>query len=279
MRKKRVKPEITEVREYQTKTSGLFFIVDGILLRKQSAFQLIEVAENHDYGKILFLDGLVQTTERDEFFYHEMLVHPAFAVHPSPKDVLIIGGGDGGTLREVLRHPVEQAVIVEIDAEVIETAKTFFPWLGPALDDGRSELIVDDGIRFAAETERTFDIVFVDSSEPIGPSSVLHTPEFYRSLKERLNPGGIVASQIGSPFFHAGAIASELDFLKKIFKIVRLYTGPVPTYPGGTWSYVFLSDDRPPLPALHPPVSGLRYFTPPVHEASFRINDKNEVTS
>ncbi|MBU4203458.1 MAG: polyamine aminopropyltransferase [Acidobacteria bacterium] len=279
MRKKRIKPDITEIREYQTKTSGLFFVVDGILFRKQSEFQLIEVVENRDYGKILFLDGLVQTTERDEYFYHEMLVHPAFGAHPGPKDVLIIGGGDGGTLREVLRHPVERAVLVEIDPDVIEAAKKYFEWLGPALDDNRAELIVADGIRFAADTDRTFDLVFVDSSEPIGPSSVLHTPEFYQRLRERLNPGGIISSQIGSPFFHAAAIDREHRFLRDIFRIVRLYTGPVPTYPGGTWSYVFLSDTRAPLPALHPPPAGLKYFNPAVHEACFRLNDTEEVKS
>ncbi|MCJ7679326.1 MAG: fused MFS/spermidine synthase, partial [Candidatus Aminicenantes bacterium] len=173
------------------------------------------------------------------------------------------------------RHPVERAALVEIDPEVIEAAKKYFEWLGPALDDGRSELIVDDGIRFAAETNRTFDLVFVDSSEAIGPSSVLHTPEFYRSLKSRLTPGGIVASQIGSPFFHAAAIKKEIDFLKDIFPVVRLYTGPVPTYPGGTWNYVFLSDSRSPLPALHPPSADLRYFNAHVHEASFWMNEAN----
>ncbi|MGB9893738.1 MAG: spermidine synthase, partial [Candidatus Saccharicenans sp.] len=140
MKAKALSSDRKEAKEYQTDSSGIFFKVKKVLYEKKSAFQKIEIIENDFYGRVLFLDGLVQTTERDEFFYHEMLVHPALACHPRPEKVLIIGGGDGGALREVLRHPVKKAWLVEIDQEVIRACQKYFPWLDKALSDPRAEL-------------------------------------------------------------------------------------------------------------------------------------------
>ncbi|MFC2156915.1 polyamine aminopropyltransferase [Acidobacteriota bacterium] len=269
--KNNIRNERPEIREYHSDSTGVFFQISRLLLREVSRFQRIEVFENPFFGKVLVLDGLIQTTERDEFFYHEMLVHPALNSHPSPKDVLIIGGGDGGTLREVLRYPVEQATLVEIDSKVIDVCREAFPWLNPALEDERSRLVIDDGTKFVQETADKFDVILVDSSEPIGPSTPLHSEEFYLNLKEKLNTDGIVAGQIGSPLFHMEAIKREYGFLRKIFKYVALYTGPVPTYPGGTWCYAFLSDWTLPGGTEHPLPPDLTFFNQEMWKSVFSL--------
>jgi spermidine synthase len=269
-RRKKIKAS-SEAREFQTETSGLFFKIRKLLKSGTSEYQRIEVFENQDWGSVLLLDGLVQTTEKDEFFYHEMLVHPAFIVHPEPQNVLIIGGGDGGVLREVLRYPVKKAVLVEIDDQVIQAAKAYFPWLKPALEDSRSELIVEDGRLFVERTQYRFDVVIIDSSEPIGPSSPLHEKEFYRLLKSRMNPGGIVMAQVASPFFQMDQIERKQVFFKELFRTARFYLGTVPTYPGGSWCYIYLSDDVEPLDIKREPVSGLKVFNTDVYRAAFAL--------
>jgi len=262
----------TEARELQTPTSGIFFKVRKVLYDRTSAFQRIEIIENGEYGRVLFLDGLVQTTEKDEFYYHEMLVHPAMASHPAPRKVLIIGGGDGGALREVLKHPVERAWMVEIDGRVIEACREHFDWLEPALSDGRAELFVGDGNVFIRETKEKFDVILVDSSDPVGPSTVLHEEGFYRKLRTRLRPGGIIAAQAGSLALHQNQHAAKIRFLRRMFEHPRFYLGPVPTYPVGMWCYSFLSDAVDPTAkkVLRIP-EGLMYYNPEVHRAAFAL--------
>ena len=262
----------TEAREYQTGASGIFFTVKDVLYEGRSKFQRIEIVRNKDYGKVLLLDGLVQTTERDEFYYHEMLVHPALCSHRRPAKVLIIGGGDGGALREVLKHPVEKAWLVEIDGQVVEACRRHFPWLRATFRDPRAELVVEDGNVFIDKVRETFDVIIVDSSDPVGPSTVLHQEAFYRKLKSKLNPGGIVAAQAGSLMLHLESHARKRAFLKKIFKRASLYLGPVPTYPVGTWCYDFLSDKVDPakVGTLYIP-DGLRYFNREIYRAAFAL--------
>src|SRR5512136_398952 len=258
----------TEAREYQTGASGILFTVQKVLYEGRSKFQRIEIIRNKDYGRVLLLDGLVQTTERDEFYYHEMLVHPALASHARPKNVLIIGGGDGGALREALKHPVKKAFLVEIDGKVIEACAEHFPWLKGAFKDPRAELVVADGNVFIDKVREKFDVILVDSSDPVGPSTVLHQEAFYRKLKSKLNPGGIIAAQAGSLMLHQESHARKRAFLKRIFKHAALYLGPVPTYPVGTWCYDFLSDKIDPLAGkkLRVP-KGLKYYNPDIHRA------------
>lgn len=280
MRKGKKRKVLREIREFHSPSSGIFFMTGDILLRKKSNYQLIEIIANEQFGNILFLDGLVQTTEKDEFYYHEMLVHPAFIGNPQARRVLIIGGGDGGALREVLRYPVEEAYLVEIDGMVIEAAKKYFPWLEPALQDNRSRLLVDDGAEFLKQNKQPFDIIIVDSSEPIGPSAVLHQEEFYLSLINNISENGVIVMQAGSPFYHLDQIREISQKLKTIFGIVRFYLGPVPTYPGGYWSYVFLSDKIDPIKTVGKPASGLKYFTQEIHKAAFALPEffKSAVT-
>ncbi len=261
----------SEVREYHTLSSGLFFLYKKPLYSLQSRFQKIEVVENDYFGKILLLDGLVQTTEKDEFFYHEMLVHPPFMVHPLPRRVLIIGGGDGGGLKEVLRYPVEEVHFVEIDPKVIEVSKKYFPWLTPCLKDERVNLSIMDGKKFIRKKTKKFDVVIIDSSDSVGPSVSLHQEAFYRDLKECLDPQGIVIAQVGSPFYHLETVAQEYAMFKDIFNTASVYLAPVPTYPGGCWCYAFLSERMDPLDVKRKPPSGLKYFDLDVYRAAFRL--------
>ena len=187
-----------EAREYHSSSSGLFFDVKKRLYSQVSSFQKIEVFENETYGKILFLDGLVQTTEKDEYFYHEMLVHPAFLCHSSPHNCLVIGGGDGGSLKEILRYPVQRVELVEIDPQVIEACRKYFPWLEETLKDQRVELVLADGNEYIANKDGKYDVILIDSSEPVGPSSVLFEKKFYMKLKGCLNQNGIIVAQVGS---------------------------------------------------------------------------------
>jgi len=250
---------------------GLFFNVKKILHEEKTPFQKIEVIENEFFGKILLIDGLVQTTEKDEFFYHEMLVHPAFVSHPSPEEILIIGGGDGGALREVLRYDVRKVSLVEIDKKVIEISKKFFPKLSSSFNDSRVKVIIANGAEYVKELKEKFDILIVDSSDPIGPSKALFEKDFYISLKKIIKENGIIISQTGSPFYHKDIIKKLNETLKKIYKIVKFYISPVPTYPSGIWSFVYLSEDINPLEIKRKAPPNLKYYNEDIHFASFAL--------
>lgn len=263
--------EFEEIRENHSPSCGLFFNVRRCLHSEFSSYQKIEVVENDFYGNMLFLDGLVQTTEKDEYFYHETLTHTAFLSHPGPKNCLIIGGGDGGTLREALRYSLKKVSLVEIDRRVIEVCRKYFPWLDKALEEERTELVTTDGSEFITTTEEKFDVILVDSSEPTGPSSVLHSREFYQKLKHRLNPGGILVAQVGSPVFHLEQLKQKSMMLKDIYPHVFFFCGPAPTYPGGSWCYVFLSESRLPWDKKQSLPAGLKYYTTGIHDAAFAL--------
>jgi spermidine synthase len=262
----------SEIREFHTPGSGIFFRARRRLLFEKTPYQKMEIYETASHGRVLLLDGLVQTTEWDEFFYHEMLVHPAMTTHPRAREILIIGGGDGGTLREVLRYPVRSAVLVEIDARVIEACRKHFPGLSSSFSDKRAEIVVGDGNRYVRETDRRFDVILVDSSDPVGPSAVLHQKAFYAALKSRLRPGGIIAAQAGAPLFHRKHLLQKRVFLEDLFSFALYYLGPVPTYPGGLWCYAFLSDRVDPLKRRRRNTPGkLKYFNADIHRAAFAL--------
>jgi spermidine synthase len=260
-----------EKREFHSRSNGIFFEIKRSLYLKKSPYQEIEVIENPYFGRMLFLDGLVQTTEKDEFFYHEMLVHPAMVAHPNPRKILIIGGGDGGALKETLRYPIERVRMVEIDPEVIAVSKKYFPWLIPCLKDRRTEILVAEGREYLETSEDKYDIVFVDSSEPVGPSVTLHEKSFFPLVKERLAPSGIVCAQMGAPFFQVQSLKRAKSDINGVFDIVRFYLAPVPTYPGGNWCYVFLSDQVDPFALKRKSPSGLEYYNQDIHKAAFAL--------
>ncbi len=260
-----------EKREFHSKSSGVFFEIKHTFFKKKSRYQEIEVIDNPYFGRMLFLDGLVQTTEKDEFFYHEMLVHPALVTHPDPQQILIIGGGDGGTLKETLRYPIERVKMVEIDPDVIAVAKKYFPWLLHSLEDKRTEVLTAEGKKYLDTSQDNYDIVFVDSSEPVGPSKILHERSFFELVRDRLAPSGIVCAQMGAPFFQMESMKRAKDNLKDVFEIVRFYLAPVPTYPGGNWCYVYLSRQVDPFALRREPPPGLKYYNQAIHKAAFAL--------
>jgi len=212
--------------------------IDEILLSKQSAFQEVCIAESVGYGKMLFLDEMVMISERDEHIYHEMIAHVPLFVHPDPRRVLIIGGGDGGTAREVLRHPtIESVTLVEIDEVVIEGCRKFIPATAKSFDHPKMTAIVDDGAKFVKETRESFDIVIVDSTDPIGPSLPLFGEEFYANIHRILTESGIVVSQAESPYYYLEVQKNTLGILKRLFKKAYLYNYSNLTYLAGLWSF------------------------------------------
>ncbi|MDB9494976.1 polyamine aminopropyltransferase [Spirulina major CS-329] len=248
-----------------------------VLFAEQSPFQHVEIVNTEKYGKILLNDGYVMITEADEFIYHDMLVHVPLFTHPHPQRVLIIGGGDGGTAREVLRHPsVEQCVMVEIDEVVVNACRQHIPQTAQALDHPKLTLHIEDGVKYVAETAETFDVVLVDSTDPIGPATPLFGETFYRDLARILNPGGLVVSQGESPFYFAAMQHKLLDILHRCFPTVGLYNYSNMSYPGGLWSFTFASQGLDPIADFDPArvtASGLEfhYYNPAIHRAAFAL--------
>ncbi len=262
--------------------TGLTFKVKSAVSTR-TPFQEILLLETEDFGKMLVLDGAVQTTERDEFIYHEMIVHPAlFTLSRNPQRVLIIGGGDGGTVREVLKHQPEIVEMVEIDREVVEFAKKELPSIASHLEDSRVKLIFDDGREFVKDKESAYDAIFVDCSDPIGPSKVLYEESFYRDCLKALREGGVFVTQSESPFAQRRIHKRVVDELSKVFNVVRPYLAFIPTYPSGMWSFTFASGSLDPL-QINPEILGrtytdfvkrngkLKYYNPEIHFAAFAI--------
>ncbi|MBI2874367.1 MAG: polyamine aminopropyltransferase [Firmicutes bacterium] len=253
---------------------GLTCRVTKTLHTERSAYQDIAVLQTQGLGRMLVLDGLVQTTEADEFFYHEMIAHVPLFSHPCPRHVLVIGGGDGGTVREVLKHPSVQRVdLVEIDSRVIELCRQYMPSLSTGLNDPRAVVTVGDGIEYVRTTTRKYDVILVDSTDPIGPAVVLFTPDFYRAAASILNPDGILVAQSDSPISNPESTSRTYAFIGESFPIVNLYLAPVPTYPGAVWSFTMGSKKHLLLPDAvsgRPPLE-TRYYTPEVHRAAFAL--------
>ena len=255
--------------------------VDRLLYRSTTDRQELLIFENRLFGRVLALDGIVQTTEGDEFIYHEMLAHVPIVGHGSVRTVLIIGGGDGGTAREVLRHRrVEAVTMVEIDRAVVDLCATWLPKLSDgAFEDPRLELVIADGARFVAETDRTWDVIIVDSTDPVGPGEVLFTAPFYRACNRCLKPGGVLVTQNGVPHVQGEELTSSYRNRVQWFDDVWFYLAPVPTYQGGHMALGWSTDDT----ALRQtPAADLRarfdregfttrYYTPEVHAAAFAL--------
>jgi len=227
---------------------GISVKVNSTIFHDESDFQTIDIIETPALGKMLILDGLVMTSDKDEFFYHEMIAHVPMNSHPEPKQVLVIGGGDGGTVREVLKHScVERVVLCEIDGMVVDACKKYIPNIAGQLDNPKVEIQIRDGIEYIATQENQFDIILIDSTDPLGPGVGLFTEEFYTNVKKSLKKGGIMVAQSESPFADKKEMKLMYALLKKVFPIVRTYVGPMPTYPGGYWSWAFCSCDVEPL--------------------------------
>lgn len=255
--------------------------MDRVLYRETTEHQDLIIFENEKFGRVLTLDGVVQTTEGDEFIYHEMLTHVPLTAHGNARRVLIIGGGDGGMAREVLKHPeVEHLTMVEIDRAVVDMSAEHLPSLSAgACDDARFELVITDGAAYVAETDDRFDVIIVDSTDPIGPGEVLFTAEFYADCKRCLTEGGIVVTQNGVPFVQGTEVTNSWKRLGQSFADVWFFVAPVPTYQGGFMAFGWATDDaakrKTDLAILEErfAASGVatRYYTPAVHQGSFAL--------
>ncbi|MDI6840933.1 MAG: polyamine aminopropyltransferase [bacterium] len=246
------------------------FKVKKKLHKEKTPYQTIEVIDTYEFGRMLILDGVVMVTERDEFAYHEMLVHPAMIVHPNPKRIAVIGGGDGGTVREILKYEVDEIKLIEIDKRVIDVSNEYFPELTKGLKDWRVEIINTDGALWVKKEKGKFDIIFVDSTDPIGPGARLVEDDFLNVGANLLNSDGIWVAQTETPFYITDFVKSYNKKLKKLFKIVRVYLAEVPSY-GGVWSFTFASQKIDPLSPKRTPPAGLKYYNPDIHIASFAL--------
>ncbi|WP_371188320.1 polyamine aminopropyltransferase [Thalassotalea maritima] len=256
---------------------GLRIKVEKVLFSGKSEFQTVDVVETKAHGKMLLNDGLIMVTERDEFAYHDMIAHVPLFVHPNPKNVLVIGGGDGGTAREVLRHKsVEKCTMVEIDGMVVDACKEFIPQTSCELDNPRLNLIIGDGVKFVKETTEKFDVIIVDSTDPIGPAAPLFGPEFYADVYNCLSEDGLVVSQGESSWYALEIQQSLLKVLNDAFPQTYLYSFSNLTYPGGLWSFSFATKKYHPIKdfdAERVKASGLDfdYYNAELHTAAFAL--------
>ncbi len=213
------------------------------LHEEQSAFQKIEIYETEAFGNLLVLDGLVMLSERDEFVYHEMITHVPLCTHPRPERVLVVGGGDGGAIREILRHDtVKEAVLCEIDERVTRICETYFPGTTAGLRDPRVRCHFEDGFAFMERHENSFDVIITDSSDPVGPGVALFKEDYYRLVKKALRPGGIMVSQSESPWYYEETIRSMTTAMSAVFSHVQTYIAMIPLYPSGFWTITAASD-------------------------------------
>jgi len=242
----------------------------------KSKFQEIEVVESESFGKILLIDGVIMLTEADEFCYHEMIAHVPLCVHPKAQKVLVIGGGDGGTVREILKHDnIEKIEVCEIDKKVIEVSKRHFPNLGNSFDNPKVKIFCEDGNKFIRERKDEYDLIVVDSSDPIGPAEVLFRKKFYEAMYQALKDDGIVVTQAESFFYHQKIIKSLFSFIKDIYPISEYYYTLVPTYPSGMIGFTFCSKKYHPIKDFNKiealRLTDLKYYNQDIHRAAFSL--------
>ena len=257
------------------------FEISRILHQTKTSQQNLIVFETPMFGRVLAIDGVIQTTERDEFIYHEMLVHVPLFAHGEARRVLIIGGGDGGALREVLRHPgIKLARMVEIDPGVIDISRQFLPGLNQgAFDDARADLVINDGCDYVRTCGEKFDVILIDSTDPVGPGEVLFREEFYRDCRGILADGGILTAQCGVPFFQARELTTSYQRLASVFKDTAVYLAAIPTYVGGAMAFGLASGGPAPklvdadtlARRLKDAGFETRYYSPAIHRAAFAL--------
>nr|CCA19405.1 unnamed protein product [Albugo laibachii Nc14] len=274
---------LSDTKEWFTETEALWpgqrfaLQMEKVLYRGKSDFQDILVFESSTYGNVLVLDGIIQATERDEFAYQEMISHLPLFAHAEPKNVLIVGGGDGGVLREVVKHDcVERIVMCEIDPKVCEVSKQFFATsLAVAFDDRRLHLIHADAAKYLKdESSEKFDVIIVDSSDPVGPAQVLFQTKFYQDMRDALSTDGIICTQGECLWLHLDLIKTVMSECNAIFPTVQYAYTTIPTYPSGQIGFVICANEktdlrkpkRGPTPDME---KSLRYYSPSMHHGAF----------
>ena len=264
--------------EPHTKDVKLSIRINKQLHSEQSEYQRIDVFESPEFGRFLTLDGLMMLTEKDEFIYHEMITHVAMASNPDIKNILVIGAGDGGTVRELTRYDsIENIDMVEIDERVVEVSREFLPVTACKLDDPRVHIFYDDGLRFVRRKENLYDLIIVDSTDPFGPGEGLFTSEFYGNCFSALTDNGILVNQHESPYYAEDAKAMQRAHrrIREFFHICRVYQVHIPTYPSGHWLFGFASKNIDPLNADADRWNSLgiktKYYNTDLHKGCFAI--------
>jgi spermidine synthase len=255
---------------------------DRILFDSETEHQHLIIFENPEFGRVMMLDGVIQLASKDEFVYHEMMSHVSLFAHGRAKKALIVGGGDGGVLREALKHPeLESVTLCEIDRSVIDLCREHFPEVSAgAYDHPRARIVIADGTKFVAETDECFDVIMVDSTDPIGPGAVLFTREFYAGCRKALAPGGVLVTQNGLPFLQAPELKQSVGYFREMFEDAFAYLATTPTYVGGPMSFGWATDDgalrqhkRRKIEKRYAKAGAFptRYWRPDVHVAAFAL--------
>lgn len=259
---------------YHPNDIGIVFKIKRKIIEKKTKYQKVEVYESTKFGEILMIDGLIQSVERWEESYHESLVHPSLFIHPDPEDILIIGGGEGATLREVLKHPVKKAKMVDIDGEVVEIARKYLKFDRGAFKDKRAEVIIEDGFKFLKETDDLYDVIIMDATDPgEEPSNPLYTEEFFNLCFNSLKKNGIFVTQGGTPIFlNHDRIKNVYEKLKKVFKNVKVYKSPVF---GLLPDWVFFIATKGKIKVEKKPKKEIKipliFYTPEIHQSLFSL--------
>ena len=265
--------------EPHTDTAQFSIKVKKQLFSRQSKFQQIDVFDSEEFGIFLVIDGYMMTTQKDEFIYHEMIVHVPMAAKPDVKNVLVIGAGDGGTVRELCRYSsIEHIDMVEIDNAVVDTSRKFLPFLSCSLDDERVCIHYKDGIEFVKTAKNKYDLIIVDSTDPIGPGEGLFTKQFYGNCYSALKEDGILVNQHESPYYEADAVYMKRAHkrINEVFPICRVYQAHIPTYPSGHWLFGFASKKTDPVTGLDAESWNnlgikTRYYNTELHKGCFAL--------
>ena len=270
-----------QYNEYYNEQTGLTIGLKKLLFSKKSEYQLVEVYETDTWGNLMTIDGMVMLSERDEFVYHEMISHVAMFTHPRPERVLIIGGGDGGTAREVLKHPaVQQVDMVEIDKTVVDASKLHFPGVGD-FENPKLNVLYKDGIAFVKSVKQPYDVIIIDGSDPVGPAEGLFEKDFYQYCLNALTEEGVLTAQTESPWVESYYPSMQKVFsaLDDLFPISKMYLSYIPLYPAGMWSMACASRSEDPLgdgvlqraESAQNILSTLNYYNPDVHCGAFAL--------
>ena len=268
--------------EFYNGRTGLTVGVENLLFSEETPFQKVEVYETDTWGNLMTIDGMVMLSEKDEFVYHEMLAHVGMFSHPNPKRVLIVGGGDGGTAREVMRHPLVKHVdMVEIDEAVVRASKEFLPEVGD-WDNPKLNVVFEDGIQFVKDIEDPYDVIIIDGSDPVGPAEGLFENEFMQACHDGLTENGVLTAQTESPWvedYHP-SMKKVFSALDDIYEVSKMYLAYIPLYPAGMWSFSFASKGGDPLSnetlqrveeGLKKFDADLKYYNTHVHKGCFAL--------
>lgn len=262
------------LKEGQINDAAMTYKIKETLVTKSSKYQELSILDTYAFGRMLVLDGIVQTTIADEFVYHEMITHIPLFTHKNPKKVLVVGGGDGGAIREILKHPsVEKAVLCEIDKVVVEECLKYLPEISSELKNPKCEIFIGDGIKYVHEHKNEFDIIIIDSTDPFGAAEGLFGGSFYKEIYESLTEDGIFIAQTETPFYLPQVVKMVFNDAKEIFPITKLFMAAIPTYPGGFWSFTIGSKKYDPETVdLDNTVDFItKYYTKKLHKACFTL--------